>query len=252
IACKGRADLQLAVTQEQGFEMTVLRLLAFRPLQPHEIPVTQATPAPAEETPSTRLQPPLKNSQTEAVEAAPDFDEFSLEDTDKAETLSSSSEPSSDDFLEDEVAETESGTPASSQTPDVTVQPVSEVVRADTESASILFDPESGDALFGFEDIATETVEESTSSSDDFLLAEYLPAEAASIHPEKTGQNLALEAACEEVVAEQQLNETAITLESQPRAQLAKTEQNNSADLMPQDILKTPEQVLEGEWTVEK
>ena len=29
IACKGRADLQLAVTQEQGFEMTVLRLLAF-------------------------------------------------------------------------------------------------------------------------------------------------------------------------------------------------------------------------------
>ncbi|TSH70127.1 DNA polymerase III subunit gamma/tau [Acinetobacter sp. RF15A] len=253
IACKGRADLQLAVTQEQGFEMTVLRLLAFRPIQPHEIPVTQATPAPAEETPSTRLQPPLKNSQTEAVEAAPAFDGFSLEDTDKAETLSSSSEPSSDDFLEDEVAETESGTPAFSQTPDATVLPVSEVVRADTESASILFDPESGDALFGFEDIvATETVEESTDSSDDFLLAEYLPAEAASIHHEKTGQNLVLEAACEEVVAEQQLNETAITLESQPRAQLAKTEQNNSADLMPQDILKTPEQVLEGEWTVEK
>ena len=25
IACKGRAELQLAVTQEQGFEMTVLR-----------------------------------------------------------------------------------------------------------------------------------------------------------------------------------------------------------------------------------
>lgn len=32
ISCKGRADLQVAVTQEQGFEMTVLRLLAFRPL----------------------------------------------------------------------------------------------------------------------------------------------------------------------------------------------------------------------------
>lgn len=41
IACKGRADLQLAVTQEQGFEMTVLRLLAFRPLQVNEITISQ-------------------------------------------------------------------------------------------------------------------------------------------------------------------------------------------------------------------
>ncbi|WP_445115606.1 DNA polymerase III subunit gamma/tau [Acinetobacter sp. WZC-1] len=39
VACKGRADLQLAVTQEQGFEMTVLRLLAFRPIQDGEVPV---------------------------------------------------------------------------------------------------------------------------------------------------------------------------------------------------------------------
>jgi DNA polymerase-3 subunit gamma/tau len=43
IACKGRAELQLAVTQEQGFEMTVLRLLAFRPLTLNEVIVT-ATP----------------------------------------------------------------------------------------------------------------------------------------------------------------------------------------------------------------
>ena len=40
IACKGRSDLQLAVTQEQGFEMCVLRLLAFRPLAPNEIVVS--------------------------------------------------------------------------------------------------------------------------------------------------------------------------------------------------------------------
>ncbi|WP_299150311.1 DNA polymerase III subunit gamma/tau, partial [uncultured Acinetobacter sp.] len=43
IASKGRADLQLAVTQEQGFEMCVLRLLAFRPLQPNEVPLTQVS-----------------------------------------------------------------------------------------------------------------------------------------------------------------------------------------------------------------
>lgn len=39
VACKGRAELQLAVTQEQGFEMCVLRLLAFRPLQANERPI---------------------------------------------------------------------------------------------------------------------------------------------------------------------------------------------------------------------
>ena len=44
IACKGRSDLQLAVTQEQGFEMTILRLLAFRPLQSNEITVSEARP----------------------------------------------------------------------------------------------------------------------------------------------------------------------------------------------------------------
>ena len=54
VACKGRADLQMAVTQEQGFEMCILRLLAFRPLQPNEVAATSPTvvqvaamPAPA-------------------------------------------------------------------------------------------------------------------------------------------------------------------------------------------------------------
>ena len=46
IACKGRAELQIAVTQEQGFEMTILRLLAFRPLQVNEIVVSNPEPAP--------------------------------------------------------------------------------------------------------------------------------------------------------------------------------------------------------------
>ncbi|MDE2419583.1 MAG: DNA polymerase III subunit gamma/tau [Gammaproteobacteria bacterium] len=36
IALQGRADLKLAVTAQQGFEMCVLRLLAFRPLGLHE------------------------------------------------------------------------------------------------------------------------------------------------------------------------------------------------------------------------
>ncbi|MCU4395566.1 DNA polymerase III subunit gamma/tau [Acinetobacter junii] len=52
IACKGRSDIQLAVTQEQGFEMIVLRLLAFRPMQLNEVTVTttSATPISINET----------------------------------------------------------------------------------------------------------------------------------------------------------------------------------------------------------
>ncbi len=49
IACKGRAELQLAVTQEQGFEMCVLRLLAFRPLAIDEV-VLEQSPGMSSET----------------------------------------------------------------------------------------------------------------------------------------------------------------------------------------------------------
>lgn len=37
IAVQGRADLSLALTPEQGFEMCIMRLLAFRPLSVHEV-----------------------------------------------------------------------------------------------------------------------------------------------------------------------------------------------------------------------
>ncbi|OLV09294.1 DNA polymerase III subunit gamma/tau, partial [Acinetobacter baumannii] len=86
IACKGRSDLQLAVTQEQGFEMCVLRLLAFRPLAPNEILVSepvqqngqgevglnsQAQPA-QEITPVSAVQPVEVISQPAMVEPEPE------------------------------------------------------------------------------------------------------------------------------------------------------------------------------------
>ncbi|WP_151832837.1 DNA polymerase III subunit gamma/tau [Acinetobacter ursingii] len=52
IACKGRAELQLAVTQEQGFEMCVLRLLAFRPLA-----IDEVVPEQPQEMSSETVQP---------------------------------------------------------------------------------------------------------------------------------------------------------------------------------------------------
>lgn len=109
IAYKGRADLQLAVTQEQGFEMTVLRLLAFRPLQPSEIPVMQETASQQATTHTTRLQPPVQTQlqsesiETQSLEAEPVFDDFSLDDgTDEEIDVASASGPSSDDFLDEE------------------------------------------------------------------------------------------------------------------------------------------------------
>ncbi|KYQ84114.1 DNA polymerase III subunit gamma/tau [Acinetobacter sp. NRRL B-65365] len=77
IACKGRAELQLAVTQEQGFEMTVLRLLAFRPMSLNEVtvsatPVTQIA-APAVQQPVQNLNPENQLAvQQEAVSVEPE------------------------------------------------------------------------------------------------------------------------------------------------------------------------------------
>ncbi len=92
IACKGRADLQMAVTQEQGFEMTVLRLLAFRPLSLEEISystggsahivlesnITVAAPTETSGTEQgiiaapTAVQPPRTQAEsTHAVQAMP-------------------------------------------------------------------------------------------------------------------------------------------------------------------------------------
>lgn len=61
ISCKGRADLQVAVTQEQGFEMTVLRLLAFRPLAVTQVVVPATAQSAA--IPVVDMAPEHKPSQ---------------------------------------------------------------------------------------------------------------------------------------------------------------------------------------------
>ncbi len=97
IACKGRADLQIAVTQEQGFEMCVLRLLAFRPLQANEVlvaapqntaqtaasqsVVTQMEQAPQAVATQNTAQAEQHVTELDAV-ATPDLDGFDYEDDD--------------------------------------------------------------------------------------------------------------------------------------------------------------------------
>lgn len=126
IACKGRADLQIAVTQEQGFEMCVLRLLAFRPLQANEVMVA----APQNTVQTTTAQPVAQMEQAQQVAATsntmqteqqvtaldavatpdlqsehavvPDLDGFDCEDDDYSDHTTAQThivESSSDDFL---------------------------------------------------------------------------------------------------------------------------------------------------------
>lgn len=264
IACKGRADLQLAVTQEQGFEMTVLRLLAFRPLQPSEIPVMQET-APQHAVPhTTRLQQPVQiqlqseSVETQAFEAEPVFDDFSLDDgTDEEIDVASASGPSSDDFLDEE--EPTSITAPESVQPVVIQTTIEEVQSSD----QIIFDPNDDKGLFGFDEIeSTPEAPATSNSSDDFLLEEFIPADAV-IPTEPAQDSMPADeefslAAPELGLSQDSIAQPALenTVPVQPVAQTALLEDIsqdvNTQNLMPQDILKIPEQTLEGEWSVEK
>lgn len=126
IACKGRADLQIAVTQEQGFEMCVLRLLAFRPLQANEVlvaapqntaqtaasqPVAQMEQTPQAVATSNTMQTEQQVTALDAVATpdlqsehavVPDLDGFDCEDDDYSDHTTAQThivESSSDDFL---------------------------------------------------------------------------------------------------------------------------------------------------------
>ena len=264
IACKGRADLQLAVTQEQGFEMTVLRLLAFRPLQPSEIPVMQETASQQATAHTTRLQQPVQTQlqsesvETQSLEAEPVFDDFSLDDgTDEEIDITSVSEPSSDDFL-DEEEPTNINAPEPVQP--VATQTVIEEVRS---SDQIVFDPNDDKGLFGFDEIeSTPEAPATSNSSDDFLLEDFIPADA--VIPSEPVQDIMSAdeefslAAPEIELSQETTDQPALenTAPVQPVAQTVLPEDIsqdvNTQNLMPQDILKIPEQTLEGEWSVEK
>lgn len=254
IACKGRADLQLAVTQEQGFEMCVLRLLAFRPLQPNEVLVS---------TPATQIQsaPMLASEQAvsniNTVVAAPqDQIQALAEVTPPVENLAVETN------LQDE-----------SVLPEIPEQ-VEETANLTSHSDQIVFDPVSEDVLFDLdEDTDTSYQAPSEASSDDFLFEEIAPitvdekverqveasveneslAADASFTSVDTEQDSLFSLAADEVEihsAVQPLIEQAEPeIKSQPAPTVSNTEITN---LMPQDILRVQEQILEGEWTLGK
>ncbi|MFB6329384.1 DNA polymerase III subunit gamma/tau [Acinetobacter variabilis] len=249
IACKGRADLQLAVTQEQGFEMTVLRLLAFRPLQPNEIPantaqIQQAVPA-ASAPQQNQIMQQERAPVTQAVE------DFSLdagyEDDQDDNPVTAQSEPSSDDFLDENEPETNSE-------PQV-IQAESTRVEQ-SESEQIVFDPNLEDGLFGFDDVPAEPVPSSPeASSDDFLLEEFIPENdtAAPVEQEPEFNLDASTPGSEQVIHKAGESQPEISTQTEAAStQIANTNISTDRNLMPQDILQIPVQNMQGEWAVEK
>ncbi len=212
IACKGRADLQIAVTQEQGFEMCVLRLLAFRPLQANEVLVaapqntaqTAASQPVAQEMEQTPQAVATQNTaqaeqhvtELDAV-ATPDLDGFDYEDDDYSDhttTQTSVAEPSSDDFLDEDEPEAlthqdQQSIQAQQPTPQalhstaaISPESMSEpavneetaIQAEDKQSESIVFDPNADAQLFGLdEDASSVSTTSDVQSHDDFLLESF-------------------------------------------------------------------------------
>ncbi|MEX5380701.1 DNA polymerase III subunit gamma/tau [Acinetobacter towneri] len=211
IACKGRADLQIAVTQEQGFEMCVLRLLAFRPLQANEVlvaapqntaqtaasqPVAQMEQTPQAVATQNTAQAEQHVTELDAV-ATPDLDGFDYEDDDYSDhttTQTSVAEPSSDDFLDEDEPEalthqvqqtiqaqqtTPQALPSTAAVlPEFMSEPaVNEetAMQAEhTQSESIVFDPNADAQLFGLDDDTTSlSTASDVQSHDDFLLESF-------------------------------------------------------------------------------
>lgn len=211
IACKGRADLQIAVTQEQGFEMCVLRLLAFRPLQANEVlvaapqntaqtaasqPVAQMEQTPQAVATQNTAQAEQHVTELDAV-AIPDLDGFDYEDDDYSDhttTQTSVAEPSSDDFLDEDEPEAlthqdqqsiqaQQSTPqALHSTAAISPESMSEpavneetaIQAEDKQSESIVFDPNAEAQLFGLdEDASSVSTTSDVQSHDDFLLESF-------------------------------------------------------------------------------
>ena len=250
IACKGRAELQLAVTQEQGFEMSVLRMLAFRPLQPNEVLVAQTNSAVVESESVQQTAILTSDPETALQQDAQDADvDAAFEDA----AITQNAEPEFDDGNLSESAE-------DNKPP----------VDASQQSDQIVFDPSSDEVLFDLDEADEFNAQSNDDepNSDDFLFDEIVPLETetqndASVEPaaviaEPTVQAESFDLSSGVLSADSVQDTQVVENESQQTVaaivEPVQSEQVLSAptDLMPQDILQLQPQQLVGEWTVEK
>ena len=249
IACKGRAELQLAVTQEQGFEMSVLRMLAFRPLQPNEVLVAQTNNAVVESVHQAVI--PSADPETTLHQDA-DV-EVAFEDAAITQNAEPEFKPGLDDVDLSESAEDNKPPVDSSQ-----------------QSDQIVFDPSSDEVLFDLDEADEFNAQSNDDepNSDDFLFDEIVPLDLetqneASVEPAAViaepavraeSSDLANEVLSADSVQDTQVveNESLQTVAAIVEPVQPEQVSTASADLMPQDILQLQPQQLVGEWTVEK
>ena len=249
IACKGRAELQLAVTQEQGFEMSVLRMLAFRPLQPNEVLVAQTNNAVVESVHQAVI--PSADPETTLHQDA-DV-EVAFEDAAITQNAEPEFKPGLDDVDLSESAEDNKPPVDSSQ-----------------QSDQIVFDPSSDEVLFDLDeaDEFNARSNDDEPNSDDFLFDEIVPLDLesqneASVEPAAViaepavraeSSDLANEVLTADSVQDTQVveNESLQTVAAIVEPVQPEQVSTASGDLMPQDILQLQPQQLVGEWTVEK
>ena len=250
IACKGRAELQLAVTQEQGFEMSVLRMLAFRPLQPNEVLVAQANSAVVESESVQQTAILTSDPETALQQDAQDADvDAAFEDA----AITQNAEPEFDDGNLSESAEDNKPPVDSSQ-----------------QSDQIVFDPSSDEVLFDLDEADEFNAQSNDDepNSDDFLFDEIVPLDletqndapledvVAIAEPavQAESSDLANEVLSADSVQDTQVveNESLQTVAAIVEPVQPEQVSTASADLMPQDILQLQPQQLVGEWTVEK
>ena len=252
IACKGRAELQLAVTQEQGFEMSVLRMLAFRPLQPNEVLVVQTNSAVVESVQQATIlsSDPEKALQQDAQDADV---EVEFEDAAITQNAEPEFKPGLDDVDLSESAEDNKPPVDSSQ-----------------QSDQIVFDPSSDEVLFDLDEADEFNAQSNDDepNSDDFLFDEIVPLETetqndapledvvAIAEPavQAESSDLANEVLSGANVVDSQVveNESQQTVDTIVESAQLEQVSSASVDLMPQDILQLQPQQLVGEWTVEK
>lgn len=252
IACKGRAELQLAVTQEQGFEMSVLRMLAFRPLQPNEVLVVQTNSAVVESVHQAVI--PSADPETTLQQDAQIADvEVEFEDAAITQNAEPEFKPEFDGVDVSESAEDNKPPVDSSQ-----------------QSDQIVFDPSSDEVLFDLDEADEFNAQSNDDepNSDDFLFDEIVPLEietqndapledvVAIAEPavQAESSDLANEVLSVANVVDSQVveNESQQTVAAIVEPVQPEQVSTASADLMPQDILQLQPQQLVGEWTVEK
>ncbi|MCU4414073.1 DNA polymerase III subunit gamma/tau [Acinetobacter sp. WU_MDCI_Axc73] len=291
IACKGRAELQLAVTQEQGFEMCVLRLLAFRPLAIDEVLVEQPSDKPSEAVPSSFKA----NTSTFANDSSADHllthdlpkdDLMPISNIQQISSKSNQVEASSV-LVHAENLEEESQTfeePEQLIVMDDEALASSLAPATDTQKSVVIFDANS-DELIGFDaqkpvpamsvdEIGVFPVEERLTQSDivepsqdcfvvesienlgeakqDMLLAQDAFVSTENVEDSSEPLEDLYQSAQNPSISG---HEAAVNFET--AVQNIELEEHSSVvsrrdDLMPQEILKLSAEVLDGEWTLEK